>query len=259
MDRRVSGGRVGLVSVRHTWPESWPTIPIAITSCLGPPHPLPSDRLPPRPVPEPAQRCWILAGPWCFWCGSPRTHTTRSRGESVSGQRGSSYVFGSVATCRSQTRCYSLQGNPYGVGRVPHSYAAGGRREAIQRAKDWGLSRLRRPASRPSTPICSSRSGHSIAYPSLSNCQCYRSAGDPCPRRGYRANGTTRLRPSARSTVNLSSVTVTCMAMGSVSSTKGVMPRLKESCLVLYHKPRDTANLVCAKTTLGHERHRLQP
>jgi hypothetical protein len=28
---------------------------------------------------------------------------------------------------------------------------------------------------------------------------------------------------------------------------------------VLDHKSRDTAHLVCAKATIGHERHRLQP
>jgi hypothetical protein len=28
---------------------------------------------------------------------------------------------------------------------------------------------------------------------------------------------------------------------------------------VLYYQPRDTANLVCAKAPIGHERHRLQP
>jgi hypothetical protein len=144
-------------------------------------------------------------------------------------------------------------------GSAPHSYSAGVRREAIQRANDCELSPLRRPASRPSTPICSSRSGHSIAYPSPSNCQCCRSAGDPCTRRGYHASGTTRLRPSARSTVNLSSVTFTCTATGSVSSTKVVMPRIKESCLVLHNKSRDTANLVCSKAAIGHKRHRLQP
>src|SRR5262245_45753482 len=140
-----------------------------------------------------------------------------------------------------------------------HSYSGGGRREAIQRANDWALSPLRRPASSPSTPICSSRSGHSIAYPSPSNCQCCRSAGDPCTRRGYHASGTIRLRPSARATVNFSSVTVTCTTTGSVSSTKVNMPRLKESCLMLPHKPCDTAHLVGSKAAIGHKRHRLQP
>src|SRR4029450_13476683 len=138
-------------------------------------------------------------------------------------------------------------------------YSTGVWREASQRANDWALSPLRRPASRPSTPICSSRSGHSIAYPSPSSCQWCGSAGDPGTRRGYHASGTTRLRPSAKSTVNLSSVTVTCTATGSVSSTKVVMPRLKERCLVLHHKSRAPADLVGAKTTIGHERHRLQP
>jgi len=141
----------------------------------------------------------------------------------------------------------------------PHSYSAGVWREAIQRAKAWALSPLRRPARRPSMPICSSRAGHSIAYPSPSNCQCCRSAGDPYTRRGYHASGTTRLRPSARSTVSLSSVTVTCTATGAVSSTKVVMPRLKESCLVLHNQSRDPAHLMCAKATIGHERYRLQP
>src|SRR5438094_3677816 len=146
------------------------------------------------------------------------------------------------------------------MGRAPRrSYSAGGRREAIQRVNDCALSPLRRPASKPSTPICSSSSGHSIAYPSPSNCQCCRSAGAPCTRRGYHASGTIRLRPSARSTVSLSSVTVTCTATGSVSSTKVVMPRLKESCLVLHHQSRDTVDLVCSKATIGRERHRLQP
>src|SRR5207244_3161404 len=37
------------------------------------------------------------------------------------------------------------------------------------------------------------------------------------------------------------------------------MPRLKESCLVLHHKSRDPAHLVCSKAAIGHERHRLQP
>ena len=140
-----------------------------------------------------------------------------------------------------------------------HSYAIWGRREATQRANDCALSPLRRPASSPSIPICSSRSGHSIAYPLPSNCQWCRSAGDPCTRRGYHARGTTRLRPSARSTVNLSYVTVTCTTTGSVSSTKVVMPRLKESCLMLPNKSRNPAELVCAQAAIGHERHRFQP
>ena len=172
---------------------------------------------------------------------------------------GSTALFGSVETFRNIPVATAHKATLTAWDVLLHSYSAGVRREAIQRANDCALSPLRRPASRPSTPICSSSSGHSIAYPSPSNCQCCRSAGDPCTRRGYHASGTTRLRPSARSTVNLSSVTVTCTATGSVSSTKVVMPRLKKSCLVLHHKSRDPADLVCAKATIGHERHRLQP
>jgi hypothetical protein len=236
------------------------------------PHPM-SRTVRPSRRSAARRRCAVLQGAGIedalcpFWHMGSMKHTralTTADGvftTNTSTATPSEHVFGAVAPYRSQTRSYHLQGDPYRyrVGRVLHSYSVGGRREAIQRAKDWGLSPLRRPASRPSTPICSSRSGHSIAYPLPSNCQCCRSVGAPCTRRGYHVSGTTRLRPSARSTVNLSSVTVTCTAMGSVSSTKVVMPCLKESCLVLYHKSRDTANLVCAKAPIGHERHRFQP
>jgi hypothetical protein len=37
------------------------------------------------------------------------------------------------------------------------------------------------------------------------------------------------------------------------------MPCLKECCLVLSHKTRDTAEFVCSEATIGHKRHRFQP
>jgi hypothetical protein len=71
--------------------------------------------------------------------------------------------------------------------------------------------------------MCSSRSGHSIAYPSPNNCQFCRSTGEAYSKRGYQAKGTRIRRPSERLTVRSSSVTLTFTAIGSISSTVGIL------------------------------------
>ena len=76
-------------------------------------------------------------------------------------------------------------------------------RVASQRCKDSVDSPLRRPAKRPSTPICSSRCGHSMAYPSPSNVTFSRSAPVPWSSLGYHANGTVNVRPSTKSTMRV--------------------------------------------------------
>src|SRR3990172_2107019 len=103
-----------------------------------------------------------------------------------------------------------------------------------QRWSDFLLSPLRFPARSPSMPICSSRSGHSIAYPSPRNLQLLRSSLDPYINRGDQLSGTISLRPSASSTIRLLSSIVTKVAVGSASKTKVLMPCLQK-CLTIFN------------------------
>src|SRR5581483_3369597 len=81
------------------------------------------------------------------------------------------------------------------------------------RANDLGLSFDFFPSSNPSTPKSSSKSSQWMPKPAPLISQWARSLGVPCARRGYQPMGTEIVRPSSRSTVSVSSVTVTLVAL----------------------------------------------
>ena len=108
-------------------------------------------------------------------------------------------------------------------------------------------------------PICSSKSGHSIAYPSPNNCQFCRSTGEAFSKRGYQAKGTRIRRPSERLTVRSSSVTLTFTAIGSISSTKVLMPCLQKSRLMLCSKTSNVVQFMPWKAPIFCHCNRVKP
>ncbi len=96
---------------------------------------------------------------------------------------------------------------------TPHQPLRDGRRSS-HFFSDEGFSPERRPSSRPSTLMSSSRSGQWIPRPSPMSRQRPRSSAEPCQSLGYHVKGTESARPSARDTVNASSVTTTSRADG---------------------------------------------
>lgn len=135
----------------------------------------------------------------------------------------------------------------------------GGERFSSQRSNERLLSPLRRPASNPSIPMCSSRSGHSIAYPSPNSCQLLRSAGMACCKRGYQESGTKSERPSLKATLNLSAVKETSTACGSASRTKVFMPCLQQYGLMFDNTPSNITQFMFFKPSVLSQRNRRQP
>src|SRR5437762_13783742 len=78
--------------------------------------------------------------------------------------------------------------------------------------------------------------------------QLERSREVACVSRGYQARGTEMLRPSARSTVRVSSVTLTSSAPGiSISTVEVRMPCLQEGETMLLDELLNPADLCAAK------------
>ena len=133
----------------------------------------------------------------CYW---PRRRLPRSARNDMSGKcRGSGAVSPVV---RSLPTIHHLDPLGSDLGRL-----------SSERCSEAWLSPDCLPRSRPSTLMSSSRSGQWIPIPSPMNRQFRRSSGVPCSRRGYQAMGIEIVRPSAKSTVNVSFVTVTSIAM----------------------------------------------
>src|SRR6266498_510666 len=82
-----------------------------------------------------------------------------------------------------------------------------------------------------------------------SNCHFWRSASVAYIKRGYHASGTIIRRPSVKSTIKSSSVTVTLTAIGSVSSAKVVMPCLQKLYFVLNYEMCNLIQFMSCKTT----------
>ena len=72
-----------------------------------------------------------------------------------------------------------------------------------QRFKEVWLSPERRPASKPSTLTCWSRSSQWMPWPPPMRRQLRRSCGRQCSRRGYQPSGTAIVRPSLSSAVRV--------------------------------------------------------
>jgi len=75
------------------------------------------------------------------------------------------------------------------------------------------------PSNKPSTLISSSSSSQWMPYPFPINRQFWSSDAVAFISRGYQASGTVMERPSLKSTVNASCVTVTCSAAETLSSS----------------------------------------
>ncbi len=136
---------------------------------------------------------------------------------------------------------------------------AAGERPCNQRSSERLLSPLCRPASKPSMPMCSSRSGHSMAYPSPNSCQLFRSAGVAWYRRGYQESGTRRVRPSLKSTINLSAVKEISMTCGSASRTKVFMPCLQQYGLMFNYSPGNITQFMLFEPSVFSQRNWRQP
>ena len=134
-----------------------------------------------------------------------------------------------------------------------------GDRFSSQRSNERVLSPLRRPANRPSIPMCSSRSGHSMAYPSPNSCQLLRSARVAWFRRGYQESGTKRKRPSLKATLNWSAVNETSITCGSASRTKVFMPCLQQHRFMLNNTPGNITQFMFLKTSVFSQRNWHQP
>jgi hypothetical protein len=108
--------------------------------------------------------------------------------------------------------------------------------------------------------MSSSRSGQWTPSPRPIKRQFARSAGVPCARRGYQGKGTLTLRPSTRSTIKVSSVTVTCCAIADRKSLGEVLiPRSTKLYSVVSHHRLHPANLGPAKAAAPGQPYWIKP
>src|SRR3954468_4160377 len=90
--------------------------------------------------------------------------------------------------------------------------------------------------------------------------QLVRSLGVPCKRRGYQARGAEIVRPSARSTVNASSVTAISSALTvPISRLEIFIPTSQQKLLVFFDQSLDPHDLTTAEALTVLESNRLQP
>src|SRR5262249_6220519 len=107
------------------------------------------------------------------------------------------------------------------------------------------------PAIRPSTLMSSSISGQCIPSPRPMNRHALRSLLEAFTSRGNHASGTEIDRPSLRSTVNVSSLTATSDAVGTLTSiAEELIPCLQQFLAVIGDQPFDPANLSRAETAV---------
>jgi hypothetical protein len=99
-------------------------------------------------------------------------------------------------------------------------------------------------AIKASTLMSSSSSGQWIPSPRPIRRQVMRSFSEACTSRGYQASGTEIVRPSLRSTVNVSSVTATFVAAGTtISIGEELIPGLHKLLTMLGDHLLDASNL----------------
>jgi hypothetical protein len=107
--------------------------------------------------------------------------------------------------------------------------------------------------------ISSSKSGQWIPSPRPIKRQRLRSLEVPCRRRGYQANGTKSVRPSARCTVRASSVTDTLSDATSPLSITKFMPTPQQLLLLVLDQLLKPADLAPGKTTTMPQPHLIKP
>ena len=115
------------------------------------------------------------------------------------------------------------------------------------------------PRNRPFTLRSSSALGQWMPSPSPNSSHSARCSGDARRRRGNQASGAEMRRPSARTTVNSSSVTSTCRARGLYSTAKELMPLLQKNLVVIGYQPHKLAQFICGKTTRRRQGNWLEP
>src|SRR5262249_48845266 len=87
-----------------------------------------------------------------------------------------------------------------------------------------------------------------------------RSSVVACARRGYQANGTAMVRPSASSTDRVSSLTATRVARASRASTaEEFIPALQQLLTVLLDQPADLVDVFPAEAPAALEPYGIEP
>ncbi len=116
------------------------------------------------------------------------------------------------------------------------------------------------PANNPSTLMSSSISSQWMPWPFPISRQLSRSSGVTWTSRGNQTNGTEMVRPSLRSTLKVSSVTVTFSAVGTAISTAEILiPRLQECSVMIVYKLVHSTNLSAGKSSTPVQSDRLKP
>ena len=125
---------------------------------------------------------------------------------------------------------------------------------------DSVLSPDRLPARRPATVRSSSNSGQCRYAPSPKTSTCFRSFGVPFHNLGYQTNGTMIVRPSTRSTVSASLLTLTAFARASwISVTEELIPFLQKSLAVLKNMCCHLAEFCPAEPSRSFKGDGVQP
>ena len=115
------------------------------------------------------------------------------------------------------------------------------------------------PRSRPSVLRSSSTSGQWIPYPAPTICQFFRCSGVASRSLGYHTRGTVIVRPSARSTLSVSSKKWTSRTASPGLGSEVVIPCLQERSSILENEPLNCSQLTRAETEIPREGHRLEP
>src|SRR5208282_1553812 len=108
--------------------------------------------------------------------------------------------------------------------------------------------------------MSSSSSGQCTPRPPPISRQEPRSSAVACARRGYQASGAAMVRPSARSTDKVSSLTSTLVARASRGSTaEKLIPTLQQLLSVLLDQPADPVDFLPAETAATLQSHGIEP
>ncbi len=115
------------------------------------------------------------------------------------------------------------------------------------------------PRNRPSVLRSSSTSGQWIPYPAPMICQFSRCSGVASRSLGYQTRGTVMVRPSARSTLSVSSEKWTSRTASPGLGSEGVIPRLQQCSPVLGNQPFNCPQLTWAEAEIPRQGHWLKP
>src|SRR5687768_10989103 len=98
-----------------------------------------------------------------------------------------------------------------------------------------------------------------IPKPAPEMTKLLRCSGVACSSRGYHASGVLTVRPSARSTVSVSSSIRTALICSPALGSEVRIPCLHELLLMLQCDPFDSTQFACRETNIVVERHRSKP